>query len=124
MNRKAYLRTIEMAIAIILTFTVAYYIFPRASTPAETQNLGILSVLEQKPEFRSCVANLNYNCTESFLRNYTPSNYDFAYDITEDPNQGHSGLPSEAINAESVYMAGDKDLYNPKIVKLYYWRKE
>jgi len=124
MNKKAYLRTIEMTVAIIITFAVAYYIFPKAPTPQGEASLNILQVLEQKPEFRSCVAAIDYNCTESFLRNYTPSNYEFAYDITEDPNQGHANLPEKKINTESVYISGNINLYNPKIVKLYCWRKE
>jgi len=124
MNKKAFLRTIEMAIAIILTIAVAYFLFPKTSTPQEEANLGILKVLEQKPEFRNCVVMLNYNCTESFLRNYTPPNYDFTYDITENQNEVHANLPAKKINTESIYIAGDINLYNPKIIRLYYWRKE
>jgi hypothetical protein len=126
MKKKAYLRTIEVAIAVILTFIVAYFIFPRAATPQEENRLSVLPVLEQNPEFRDCVVTINYSCTEAFLRDYVPLNYDFVYDITEDPETGHANLPQKNIYPESVYIAGSSqiNLYNPKIVKLYYWRKE
>jgi len=58
------------------------------------------------------------------LRNYTPPNYDFTYDITENQNEVHANLPAKKINTESIYIAGDINLYNPKIIRLYYWRKE
>ncbi len=124
MKKKAYLRTIEVTIAVILTFVIAYFIFPRATVPTEAPGLSILPVLEQSPEFRSCVTGLNYSCTEAFLRDYVPGNYDFTYDITEDPETAHAGLPTKKIYTESVYIAGDINLYSPKIIKLYYWRKE
>ena len=124
MKKKAYLRTIEVTIAIILTFVIAYFIFPRATVPTEYSGISILPVLEQNPEFRSCVTSLNYSCTEAFLRDYVPGNYDFAYDITEDSETAHAGLPAQGVYAESIYIAGDINLYSPKIIKLYYWRKE
>jgi len=124
MKKKAYLRTIEVAIAIIITFAVAYFIFPKTPTPQEDAMLSILPVLEQKEEFRNCVIALNYSCTESFLREYVPPNYEFSYDIVENPDTVHANLPAKRINTESVYISGNISLYSPKIIRLYYWRKE
>ena len=124
MKKKAYLRTIEVALAVILTFIVAYSIFPRATTPQNEADLSILPVLEQREDFRSCVISLNYSCTDVFLRNYIPSNYDFAYDITDSIETGHAGLTAKEIYTESIYISGNINLYNPKVIKLYYWRKE
>lgn len=124
MNKKAYLRTIEVTVAILMTFVVAYFIFPRSVTPSEDAKISVLSVLEQKQEFRDCVTGLNYSCTEQYLRDYVPSNYDFVYDITEDPGAGHANLPEKQIYTESLFISGNINLYSPKIIKLYYWRKE
>jgi len=106
MNKKAFLRTIEVTIAIIITFIVAYAIFPRASTPESAASLNILPVLEQKPEFRGCVAAMDYDCARAFLREYIPLSYDFAFDISETPSQAHANLPDKQITAESLYIAG------------------
>ncbi len=124
MNKKAFLRTVEVALAIIGTFLIAYLIFPGSSTPQETENLGILPVLEQNPAFRKCVVSLNHTCMETFFEEYLPANYDFAYDVTENPEQVHANLPDKEAFSESVYVAGTIALYNPKIIKLYYWRIE
>jgi len=123
MNKKAYMHTIEVVLAVLLTFAVAYFIIPRTSTPQEAASLSILPVLEQKPEFRGCVISLNYSCVESYLRDYLPKNYDFDYDITENPETPHANLPAKSINTESIYIAGNSSVYSPKIVRLYYWRK-
>ena len=123
MRKKAYMRTIEVAFAIILTFVVAYFVMPRSATPQEDARISILPVLEQKPEFRNCVIAPDFNCADTLLREFVPSNYDFAFDITENPNTPHAGLPAKSINTESAYIAGNTSLYSPKIVRLYYWRK-
>jgi len=124
MRKKAYLRTIEVAFAVILTFIIAYFVLPRSITPQDEARISILPVLEQKPEFRNCVMAVDFNCTYALLREFVPSNYDFAFDITENPNTPHAGLPAKRINTESVYIAGNISMYSPKIVKLYYWRKD
>ena len=122
MNRKAYLRTIEVMIAILVTFLFVYYVFPKSQTPQESENLGILNVLEKSPDFRNCVIIPDYNCTESYLRSYMPKNYDFVFDISENPGVVRANLPEKNINTETVYIAGNISAYAPKIVSLYYWR--
>lgn len=124
MKKKAYLRTIEVAFAIILTFTVAYFIIPRASAPQPEPALGILAVLEKSPQFRDCAVLLNHICVEALLREHVPPNYDFDFAITEDPNQSHGNLPEKTIIAESLFISGNINLYSPRIIMLYYWRKE
>lgn len=121
MNKKAFLRTVEVAVAVIITFLIAYSIFPESTTPQKTESLGILYVLEQNPDFRYCVASLNYTCVEGFFEEFLPENYEFAYDITENPEQKHANLPEKDVFSESVYITGTINLYKPKIVKLYYW---
>ena len=124
MNRKAYLRTIEVMIATIITFLFVYFVFPKSQTPEEKIKLGVLKVLENNPDFRNCVITLSYNCTENYLNDYVPKNYGFVFDIAENPDIYRANLPEKSINTETIYIAGDINLYSPKIVKLYYWRKE
>lgn len=123
MNKKAYLRTIEVSIAIILTFIIAYFLIPSSSIPSDIKSISILPVLEQDPGFRNCVTNYDFNCTENYLRDFVPPQYDFAFDLTQDPDFSHANLPEQDIYTESIYMSGNINLYNPKIIKLYYWRK-
>lgn len=106
MKKKAYLRTIEVTIAVIITFAVAYFIMPRASVTVDDVKISVLPTLEQNQGFRDCVMQLNYNCVNGYLRNFVPQNYDFTFDITEDPNTPHQGLPDKRISTESIYLAG------------------
>jgi len=124
MNKKAYLRTIEVVIAVIITFAFVYFVFPRSQTPEEKVNLDVLKVLENNPGFRNCLMSDDYNCTASYLKDYVPKNYDFVFDISENPEIMRVNLPEKNINTETIYIAGNITLYSPKFLKIYYWRIE
>jgi len=124
MNKKAYARTIEVMIAVIITFLFVYFIFPKSQTPAEEARLEVLKVLENNPTFRNCAISAEYGCVQSYLKDYVPRNYEFAFDIADNPDIFRANLPEKNINTKTLYLSGNITLYNPKFIKLYYWRIE
>ena len=124
MNKKSFLRTIEVMIAVLITFIFIFFVFPKSQTPEEKVQLEVLKVLENSPEFRNCILGLDYNCTGDFLNDYVPKNYGFVFDISDNPDIFRANLPEKNINTETLYIAGNITSYSPKFVKLYYWRIE
>ncbi|MBW3023141.1 hypothetical protein KY308_03490 [Candidatus Woesearchaeota archaeon] len=124
MNKKSYLRTIEVMIAILVTFLFVYFVFPKSQTPQENEQITVLKVLENNPDFRNCILGVEYGCVENYLKDYVPPNYDFVFDISEDVDVFRPNLPEKNINTETIYISGNTTEYSPKLLKLYYWRKE
>ena len=87
MNKKAYTRTIEVLIAVIITMLFIYFVFPKSQTPTEQASLGILKVLENNPTFRNCAISTEYSCVKSYLKDYVPKNYEYVFDISENTDK-------------------------------------
>ncbi|MEM4336572.1 MAG: hypothetical protein QXG86_01040 [Candidatus Woesearchaeota archaeon] len=124
MKKKAYLRTIEALMAVLLTFLFVFFVFPKSQTQVNKIEFGVLSTLENEETFRNCVLIADYNCTYTFLRRHIPQNYDFVFDINDNPGMFRTNLPEKNINTETLYIAGNITFYNPKFLRIYYWRIE
>ncbi len=121
-NKKAYLRTIEVVIAVLATFMFVVYVMPTyvtGETPAESVDL-LISIADN---IRDCQ---NISCVDSAVSSFDPvfvKRYDYIINISSDPNAIVSGLPRKDIYIDSVYIAGNISNYDPKIIKLYYWER-
>lgn len=124
-SKKGFYRTLEVLIAIVLTFLfVAFFIpqFTETEQPLKP-SLNILPRLEQNDEFRSCAVGDDADCLESKIEEVIPLLYGYKVSVSNDVNYEETDLPSKDIYIESIFIGSNVTQFNPKIVKLYYWRK-
>lgn len=124
MRKKAYLRTLEMAVAALLTFIFVSYVIPKAPTVPEEKKAQIVSVLAQNDDFKNCIVSDNFDCIEKMLDEFMPEQYEFVYDLSESPFTIRAGLPKKRIFVDSFFFSGNSSVYKPRMIKVYYWRKE
>ena len=124
-NKKAYLRTLEVAFAILLTMSVLVFVFSKAKLPSDDafSSINVLENLEFNTEFRNCVVGGNESCVVNMVNNSLPALYRSSFNvvITDDINYIPGNLPDKRVYADSVFIAGNIYNYSPKIVKLFYW---
>lgn len=123
-NKKGFMRTLEAAIAAVLTFSVLFLLLPRVTVVEETPKQDILNGLQFNDEFRTCVLERNETCVEEIINESLPAFYREKYEIklTNDKNYISSGIPSDTeVKTEVIYVAANMTKYNPVLVKLFYW---
>ena len=70
-GKKAYLKTLEAVIAIVLSFMFIIFFIPTKPDTQERQpDLDLINVLGQNPTFRTCVLIENYSCTNTTFEAY------------------------------------------------------
>jgi len=124
MNNKAFLRTMEMIFAAVITFVFISFVIPKAATVPEENKLSLLSIMAKDDNFRNCIISQNSDCIESKVREFIPEQYEFVYDVSEIPYSIMIGLPKKEIFVDSYFFSGNATAYKPIILKIYYWRKE
>ena len=122
-NKKAYMRTLEVFMAVLITFIFVIYVVPtyyRERAP-ET-GINILNSLEDN--LRDCA---NTSCVENAINSFDSDfgkKYNYIINISSDVNTVVSGLPAaKKIFSDSVFIAGNSTSYDPRIIRLYYWYK-
>ena len=122
-SKKAFMKTLEVAIAVVMTFVFLTVFIPQYNTAqSRLQNEAVLSVLAKNAEFRACVISENISCINSSL-SMALEKYDYAINISKSPNDPATSLPQKRIFSESILIAGNSTLYEPKILRIYYWAK-
>ena len=125
MNKKAYLRTLEVVFAVLLTMSVLIYVFSRGNVGSDDvfSNIHVLENLEFNEDFRSCVNSDNITCVSTMVNSSLPLAYrnSFVVSITDDMNFIPENMPDKRVYADSVFIAGSVENYSPRIVKLFYW---
>ncbi|MFO8015984.1 MAG: hypothetical protein R6U32_02680 [Candidatus Woesearchaeota archaeon] len=124
-GKKGYVRTMEAAVAIALSFIFIIYFVPSDSvTEQEDAELDLIGVMEQNTRFRNCVIEENHSCLNSLFERYYPhvaADYDYVFNVSTDPQQSGVSLPPKNIHTESLMIAGNDTYIRPKTVRLYYW---
>lgn len=124
-DKKAYLKTLEVVFAIILTMSVLVFVFSSSKVPSDDvfSDLDVLENLEFNDEFRSCVVDDNESCITDMVNRSLPVFYreSFVVAFTNDINYFPDDLPDKRIYADSIFIAGAAYNYSPIIVKLFYW---
>ena len=127
MNKKAYMRTLEAVIAMVISFIfITFIVTNKTSAEIVQPNINLLEILEQNPLFRNCVMSENYPCLNSTLLMHYPDFtelYGYRFNITTDPNTAVSDLPEKEVRLESLFIAGNDTYLYPRVVRLYYWIK-
>ena len=122
MVKQGFLRTLEVVIAIAITFIFLTVFIPTNNlAKVRLQNLDLLSTFDNDEPFRYCVLTENVSCVNSTLSPYLQL-YDYTFNISASVN-AHTSLPEKRIMAESAFIAGNSSLYSPRIIRLYYWSR-
>ncbi|MBN2453998.1 hypothetical protein JXB11_00470 [Candidatus Woesearchaeota archaeon] len=125
MVKKAYLRTAEAVIAVVLTFVMITVMIDRETVTQTIRSPeNVLDILKDNPDFRACVQSLNHNCINQTLDEQIPDSYDFVYTLSADPNAPVSGLPEKRVYANAVMLTGNTTDSTTQIIRLFYWTKE
>ena len=119
-HRKGFVKTIEVLIAIIMSFVFLVLIMPADTQVVSKAALGVLLPYENNLHFRNCVLEGNDGCINGYLDSDIPPHLDYKILITEDPNE-NLDLPEKKVYAETLYFAGNITNSSTKILKLFYW---
>ncbi|MBI4438655.1 hypothetical protein HY640_01860 [Candidatus Woesearchaeota archaeon] len=122
-GKKAFLRTLEAAIAIIVALTIILAFIPQFNTARERiRSQNALEPLTKDEQFRTCVLTENITCINTTLS--TPlQNFHYTINISKNPHTEISGLPTKQILSESAYIAGNTTTYSPRIIRIFYWAR-
>lgn len=125
MDKKGYMKTIEVTIAFVLSFGFLM-LLTVYSSPYESSDFdeGILYNFLTNDEFRNCVVYENQLCIIDMIESENlrfKSLYDYTFIFTEDPNTIIDVDVDSEIFVESLFISGDYENYDPKFVILYYW---
>lgn len=126
-NKKAYVKTLEAVIALVLSFLFITFFIPAGSETSQRQpSLDLVNIMGQNQVFRRCVMNYNYSCVNSTFEEYYPAiikDYDYRFNISTDPKVSGVDLPVTDVHSESLLIAGNDTNIYPRVVRLYYWLK-
>ena len=124
MVKKAFIRTLEVLVAIVITFIFVIYIIPKnIPDQSKQEELQLLAKLSQNPDFRTCAINEDQACIKTFIDANIPKKYDYKISISKNPNDSPPELPLKQTFTDSLLISGTIEDYNPIIIKLYYWLK-
>jgi len=127
MKKKAFIKTVEILIAIILTTIFMLAIMPKQVTNKPIERKSYLIYLEKDNEFRDFVMR-NTGCFDSesnqeadnIIRKFLPNNFEF----TLCSGTRLSELPAKLVFADTLFFSGNITETNFKVIRLYYWYKE
>src|SRR3989344_7066747 len=125
-KKKAYIKTVEIIIAIVLTTIFILVILPKGAERFGTERPTYLTKPESHPDFRSFAA-ANSGCFNSsqspiltsLIERYLPRQYDYTLCI----GTRATSLPDKDIQIDSVFFAGNISQTNFRTIRLYYWTR-
>jgi len=129
--KKAFLRTAEVLLAIVIGATFLVYVFPNSLIRAQEEPpLELLSNLGNNDEFRQLVLLNKSRCidADAEIRKFLPARFKYSYefnmlDISE-LNKIPQDLPKDKrIYVDTFFIAGNNSEYKPMVLKLYYWNR-
>jgi hypothetical protein len=123
---KAYMKTIEMLLVIIISTIFLLIIIPRQESLRRSELMDIFVNLEENEHFRS-FASENLGCFGSenmiasdLIEPYLPESYDYYLCIGSTPDL----LPRKDVFTESLFFSGNHTEIQNKVIRLYYWVKD
>ncbi|MBR9677455.1 hypothetical protein GOV04_04900 [Candidatus Woesearchaeota archaeon] len=124
-NKKAFLKTFEVLIAILLSFIFITFVMsgykPQKPT---TKNLEILQFYEHNTKFRNCAHQNNITCLNEFVNTTMPTNYNYTINITTITDSTiPANLPNTNVKIDSIIIAGNYTEIDIIKIRLYYWNR-
>lgn len=123
-GKKGYMRTLEVMLALVLTFAFVLYILPAPDSTVEKGVDAVLLSFIDDQSFRaeafnitSCINKGDATALNSLLDNSLPQGINYAIC----PEGTLPTLPRKKVNAQSIYFAGNITNSTNKIIRLYYW---
>jgi hypothetical protein len=133
-NKKAYLRTVEAIIAIIIIVIVSFTLIPRHRIPTpktpfnvkSSQDFILNEILTNKV-LRACVLHdpgcETNNQFKSLFEKNIPMAYNYTYKICDKTNCVVTTPTDKSIYMNDIIIAPDDIGDKPKIVRLWVWEK-
>ena len=128
-NKKAYLKTVEVLLAMLISGAFIIYVIPATLTrEIEQPPLEILSSLENNDEFRQLMLFNQTECIDSELLmvKFLPAKFKYSYAFSPCTLADYAKVPANLpkdrrVYVDSVFLAGNTTEYKTVIVKLFYW---
>ena len=126
-TKKAYMKTLEAMIAVVLTFSVIAYVTSFDTNETSKSENSVLHELSKSDEYRFELLNLSSCLTkesnttvinEINLRMDNNLNYYLC------PSNIKPSLPKTNVNVKQIYLNPKFDNQSEKVIKLYYWVSE
>ena len=118
MKKKAFTKTMEVILALALTFLFITFIVKPYIPKKQAAVTDYLSELQEDGMFRNCVLAENTACINSSLSTAIPARYTYTFSV----NTTNITLPEDKnIFVNSLFVAGNLTYYNPKTIWLWYW---
>lgn len=123
---KAYMKTIEMLLVIVVSTMFLLVIIPKQNSLNRAELKEVLINLEDNPQFRSFSSENTgcYNSTNQTISELIESYLAFAYDYNLCIGVLPDSVPDKDIFVESLLFVGNHTEVQNKIIRLYYWVKE
>lgn len=131
-SRKGYIRTLEAILAIVMSFVFISFIIPtKLGGETGTQEDKYLGLVSRQDNFRIAALSAPEGCYKSnstqqmavIIGRFIPESIDFYICSSSKPGTIPLDLPSEKVTADSAILSGDENIYNPRIIRLFYWSK-
>ncbi len=123
-GKKAFVRTVEAAIAITITFIFVSLVLPYSyNIQNDPKGQAVLPELAKDPSFRQCVISENMSCINTTLSQRL-GKYHFSVNLSKTAYGQSASLPQKRVFSESAFIAGNSSLYEPRIIRIYYWGKQ
>jgi len=135
LNKKAYIRTVEAFIAIIILLMVVFFLIPRESEQepdvpniVEGAQNFILNELSYNETSRECIVN-NPLCENSIVftsivEQNIPFGYDYSIKICDTTNCVVPTPINKDVYVSDIVIGSTIESQNPKIVRLWLWSLE
>lgn len=137
-SKKGYIKTLEAVVAIIMIIVVSYTLIPRhiekvPEPPLEVQDS--MKFINEKIELNDSIrlgivypsegVRMNIReVLESIIDKDKPQEYDYTCAICSDSSECFLDTPLEKnVYVSDVFIASSEKIQDPKIVRIWFWRK-
>ena len=124
MVKKAYMKTIEILLVVVLTTVFLVLIIPGQESLTRSKHPSYLINLETNDDFRNFVTNNNacFNSTPAntatgLIERYLPLEFDY----TLCTGLKIESVPQKEVFIDSIVIIGNHTHTNFKTIRLYYW---
>ncbi len=121
MNKKGFMKTVEVFIAILVTFTFILAVLPKQVPDINDQSIFRLKNIDEDDTFRNCVLRDDSACINTTLDELLEGRFLYEYEIYESGKVSHLVVDENEVRTYSWFYAGNYTLYQPTIFKLFYW---
>ena len=127
MNKKGFVKTLEMLFAVSIVFIFLIFILPRVTkTETEESDLNFLNALIENATFRAFVLNENNASVNSSISDAIAQEnlmwYNYTFTISSNPNFAPKNLPDKKITTLSAIISSNNTQYTPKVIRIYLWK--